>query len=89
MLKRIVAAAVLALTAAPALASDVKGDPDSRSSQIVTGWTKPAARFSYQAPPSEGAVSDQRAQQEKQSTEKMACSCPRSEKREASTAPAR
>jgi hypothetical protein len=88
MLKRIVVAAALALTAAPALASDVKGDSESRSSQTVTGWTKPAARFSYQAPPSEGAVSDQRGQ-DKQPTEKMACNCRRSEKPEASATPAR
>jgi hypothetical protein len=74
MLKRIVAAAVLALIVSPALAEPVD-TANAGMAQPVAGPTKPGARLSYQMPKSEGVVSEQRVQQEKQVAEKMACTC--------------
>ncbi len=63
MLKRLAAVAVLALAASTALAA-------------TTGPTKPGARLSYRAPPSEGVVAKQHVQpKERLVLNKMPCSC--------------
>ncbi len=83
MTKRLVAAAVLMLTVAPALAAPSWEERNAWRLQTVAGPTKPGARLSYQAPKSEGVVSAQGAQQEEssaknsQAAEKMACNCHR------------
>jgi hypothetical protein len=88
MLKRVLAAAVLTLTVAPALASDAGLDArNALPLPAVTGPTKPGERIPVQAPPSEGVASDQRMPQDKKS-ERMACACRGGEKEERN-APAR
>ncbi len=75
MLKKIVVGVVLMLTVTPALAGPSREEREASRLQTVVGSTKPGAKLSYQAPVSEGVVSEPGTQKERQPAEKLACSC--------------